>query len=235
VGWQGQQWTSLEEMRRQGFSNKVERIRARVHQIVTTPQFGIGQRALLVQTRSGNLLWDCVTYLDDATISNIKNLGGVDCIAISHPHLFASFLEWSEAFGGIPVYLHELDRKWAQRKSPRIVYWGGRKTSPLPGVRLVNLGGHFDGSSVLHWEDSGKGVLLTGDTIYVVTDRRWVSFMHSYPNLIPLPTRKVRAIASRIRPYKFEELYSGFEGREIVKGADLAVQLSAQRYIERLK
>src|SRR5438309_3458213 len=68
VGWQGQQWTTLEEMRRQGFSNKVERIRAGVHQIVTTPQFGIGQRALLVQTRSGNLLWDCVTYLDDATI-----------------------------------------------------------------------------------------------------------------------------------------------------------------------
>ncbi|HVP23608.1 MAG TPA: hypothetical protein VMS77_06825 [Conexivisphaerales archaeon] len=237
VGWEGQQWTSLEEMRRRGFRNRVERVRAGLHQIITNPPFAIGQRAFLVQTKLGNLLWDCVTYLDDSTISIIRDLGGIDAIAMSHPHLYGSFLEWSEAFGGIPVFLHELDRKWAQRKGEKITYWKGRKTSPLAGLELIDLGGHFDGSSVLYWrpDDAGKGVLLTGDTIYVVMDRKWVSFMHSFPNLIPLPARTVRAIASRIRPYEFEELYSGFEGREVVGGADRAVQRSATRYIDYLR
>ncbi len=237
VGWEGQQWTSLEEMRGQGFSNRVERVRAGLYQIVTTPSFGIGQRAFLVQARSGNLLWDCVTYLDSLTISTIKDLGGIDCIAVSHPHLYASVLEWSEAFGGIPVYLHELDRKWTQRRGSKINYWKGRKTSPMPGLEIINLGGHFYGSSVLYWHPGnlGRGVLLTGDTIYVVMDRRWVSFMHSYPNHIPLPARKVRAIASRIKSYEFEELYSGFEGREIARSADIAVQRSAKRYIAHLR
>jgi hypothetical protein len=32
----------------------------------------------------------------------------------------------------------------------------------------------------------GAGALFSGDIIQVVPDRRWVSFMYSYPNLIPL-------------------------------------------------
>ena len=41
---------------------------------------------------------------------------------------------------------------------------------------------------MLHWPAgaNGKGALLTGDIIQVVQDRRYVSFMRSYPNLIPL-------------------------------------------------
>jgi len=236
VGWEGQRWTTLEKMRRRRFKNRVERVRRGLHQIITEPPFAIAQRAFLVETWAGNLLWDCITYLDGKTISAIEGLGGIDSIAISHPHYYSSFVEWSDAFGGAPVYIHELDRMWVQRKSPKITYWKGEKASPLPGLEMINLGGHFDGSSVLYWRPAdSKGVLLSGDTIYVAMDRRWASFMYSYPNHIPLPARKVRAIESRIKPYKFEDIYSGFEDREIIGGADLAVQASARRYINHLK
>ncbi len=105
--------------------------------------------------------------------------------------------------------------------------------TPLPGLQIINLGGHFDGSSVLHLSGGHfkKGVVLSGDTIYVVMDRRWASFMYSYANLIPLEASKVREIASRMRSWKFDDLYAGFEVREIIGGADLAVQISSRRYL----
>jgi glyoxylase-like metal-dependent hydrolase (beta-lactamase superfamily II) len=224
-------------MRRLGFRNRIEPVGDELHQIITNPSFAIGQRAFLVRTRSGNLLWDCISYIDDETVRAIEGLGGIDAIALSHPHFYSSMVEWSEAFGGVPVYVHNLDRTWVQRAHPKTIFWKGEKTSPLGGLEIVNLGGHFDGSSVLHLRTGahGKGVLLSGDTIHVVMDRRWASFMYSYPNAIPLPARKVRSIASRIKPYKFANLYGGFEGGEIIGNADLAVQLSAERYVNRLR
>src|SRR2546426_4446439 len=99
VGWEGRRWTTLEKMRRHRFKNRVKRVRRGLHQITTEPPFAICQRAFLVETGSGNLLWDCITYLDGKTISAIEELGGIDCIAISHPHYYSSIVEWSDTFG----------------------------------------------------------------------------------------------------------------------------------------
>ena len=48
---------------------------------------------------------------------------------------------------------------------------------------------------MLHWAGGadGRGALLSGDIVQVVPDRRYVSFMYSYPNLIPLPAAAVEA------------------------------------------
>ena len=56
------------------------------------PAFGIGQRALLVRTREGNILWDCVSLIDSDTVALIKALGGIYAIAISHPHYYTSMV-----------------------------------------------------------------------------------------------------------------------------------------------
>jgi glyoxylase-like metal-dependent hydrolase (beta-lactamase superfamily II) len=121
--------------------------------------------------------------------------------------------------------------------SPRIVFWSGETARPLPGVELVRLGGHFDGGAVLHWPGAGqgRGVLLSGDVLQVVPDRRWVSFMYSYPNLIPLPAATVERMAATIRPYRFEQVYGAFEGRQIAAHGAEAVQRSAERYVRRLR
>src|SRR6266700_4591831 len=114
-------------------------------------------------------------------------------------------VEWAERFDA-PIYLHESNRRWVMRPSERIAFWSGDLLK-LPGdISVVRLGGHFPGSTVLHWTSGagGRSVLLTGDTIYVVVDRNWVSFMYSYPNLIPLPASEVRRIRDAINPYHFE-------------------------------
>ncbi len=116
------------------------------------------------------------------------------------------------------------------------MFWEGDTQELEPGVTLLRLGGHFAGGTVLHWAAGreGRGVLLSGDIVQVVADRRWVSFMYSYPNLIPLPAATVRAIADTLEPYSFERIYGAWYGR-VVGDAKDAVRRSAARYIAALE
>lgn len=115
-----------------------------------------------------------------------------------------------------------------------IVFWEGERQSLGEGLTLVRCGGHFPGSTVLHWADGaeGRGALLTGDTIYVVSDRRYVSFMYSYPNAIPLSSRAVRRIVDAVEPFEFDRLYSSWQEREVQSDAKAAVSRSADRYVK---
>lgn len=235
IGWQGQQWTTLPALQA-AQHNIIKTVAPALTGISTHPSFAIGQRALLIQTPEGNLLWDCISLIDDPTIAAINALGGIRAIAISHPHFYASMIEWSRAFDA-PIYLHEANRQWLMRPDPAVEFWQG-ETKPLwNDMTLIRSGGHFTGSTVLHWPAgaAGKGALFTGDTLYVVSDRRYVSFMYSYPNLIPLPAREVQRIAATVAPYSFDRLYSAWWDRVIKKGAKTAVSRSATRYIQALQ
>lgn len=241
VGWAGQRWTTREEMVASGaYRNVLQDVpdEPGLAEIGTTPKVGIGQRALLLATPAGTILWDCLTYLDQATIAAIQARGGIQAIAISHPHFYGACVDWSRAFGDTPVYIHAADRAWVMRPDPRIVLWEGASVEPLPGsgVTLVHLGGHFDGAAVLHWPGGagGQGIVLSGDTLQVVMDRRYVSFMYSFPNIIPLPAETVEEMAARMRRYPFERLYGAFGGLNVLRGAD-SVERSARRYVDHLR
>jgi glyoxylase-like metal-dependent hydrolase (beta-lactamase superfamily II) len=229
------EWTTLEEMRAKGYRNEIREEEAGLMSIVTRPDFAIGQRAFVVHTEEGNLLWDCVAYLDEETVRTIKSIGGLRGIAMSHPQYYSSIVEWSSAFGGIPVYLHAADKKWVVYDSPNIDFWTGETKKLFGGLELVCLGGHFDGGTVLHWPQGadGKGVILSADIIQVVGSNS-VSFMYSYPTLIPLSATIVKRIASAIDPYTYDRIYGGFEGRNLTSGAKESVRSSAKRYVEHI-
>src|SRR5262245_37810236 len=84
VGWQGQLWTTMEELSAEGFRSEVRELEPGLAGIGTTPTLAIGQRALLVQTEAGNVLWDCSGYLDQAGIERVRELGGLAGISASH-------------------------------------------------------------------------------------------------------------------------------------------------------
>lgn len=200
--------------------------------IGTFPTFAIGQRALLVQTPGGNVLWDCISLLDETTITLVHALGGIAAIAISHPHYYSAMVEWSKAFHA-PIFLHAADREWVMRPDPSIIFWEG-ETHNLPGrLTLVRCGGHFAGGTVLHWAGGaeGRGVLLSGDIINVVQDRRYVSFMYSFPNLIPLSAKTVRQVVAAVEPFVYDRIHGAWWDKVVSKDAKLAVHLSADRYI----
>jgi hypothetical protein len=236
VGWRGQQWTTLEEMGAQGYRNEVRDEERGLTSIGTVPGFAIGQRALLVQTPAGNVLWDCQHYLDAETIEAVRDLGGVQAIAISHPHFYGVNVEWAEAFDA-PVYIHADDREWVMRPSDRVTFFEDEVVEPVAGLSLIRLGGHFDGATVLHWPGGaeGEGAVLCGDTIQVVMDRRYVSFMYSYPNLIPLAATEIEGIVERMRPYRFTKLYGAWNGRVVAADGWNAIERSAARYIARIR
>ena len=199
--------------------------------IGTTPSFAIGQRALLVPSAEGNLLWDCITVLDDATIAAVRERGGLRAIAISHPHYYSALVEWAHAFD-CPVYLHEADRRWVMREDPAVELWSG-ETKPLwEGMTLIRVGGHFAGQTVLHWAKGGA--MLTGDMPQVAQDRRWVTFMYSYPNYIPLPAGEVNRIVAALEPFEFDRIYGAWWDRNVLTGAKDAVRRSAERYTRHL-
>ena len=233
VGWQGQQWTTIEELIAEGRRNDLREEEPGLISIGTQPSFAIGQRALIVQTPSGNVMWDCISLVDDESVEAVRQLGGLAAIAISHPHFYASNATWSSAFGDCPVYVHANDRQWVQHPGPALRLWEGDSLEIMPGITLLNPGGHFDGAAALHWAEGagGRGALLSGDTATVVMDRRYVSFMYSYPNLIPLPPSAIQRIRETLRPYRFERVYGAWDGRVVmVEGSD-AIERSAERYL----
>lgn len=196
-----------------------------------SPPIGIGQRALLVRSAAGNVLWDCIPYLDDEIVARISSEGGLAAIAISHPHFYTAMVEWAHTFA-CPVYLHEADSKWVMRPDPALRFWEGESYALGAGLTLVRCGGHFDGSQVLHWEE--RSALLCGDTVQVIPDRAYVSFMYSYPNLVPLPVSKVERISDALAPYAFETLYGGWWGAVVEGDGSNVVRRSAERYVRAL-
>jgi hypothetical protein len=227
----GQAWTSLETLR-QGARNVIEEAEPNLYRIHSDPKVALGQHTFLIQTPDGNVLWDCITLIDDDTIKAIRELGGIQAIAVSHPHYHSTIVEWSRAFDGVPIYIHEGNRPWVMRPDPSVAFWDGDSRALPGGLTLICCGGHFDGSAVLHWPDGaeGRGVLLTGDTIDIVTDTRYMSFMTSYPNLIPLSASKVRRLVRSVEPFAFDRMYEAF-GAVTAHGAKAGLQYSAERYI----
>lgn len=195
----GQEFTTLDELRASGHKNTFTPLFSRTSlaelgdddgddgwaftSIATEPKVAIGQRAVLIRTpRHGNVLWDCVTLLDEWTCIQIKALGGLSAIVVSHPHYYSTHLEWARAFD-CPVYLAAEDRAWlAQTDEARQVFVAEterelrlrpsnydesgkpqdrlQQTSPS-GIRILKLGGHFPGSLVLLY----RRRLLVADTL----------------------------------------------------------------------
>jgi glyoxylase-like metal-dependent hydrolase (beta-lactamase superfamily II) len=223
----GQRWTTLGALRAD-HANAI-RPEGELVAIGTEPRFGIGQRALLVPHGSSNVLWECVSLLDDATAAEIEARGGLSGIAISHPHYYSAMVEWAHRFE-CPVWLHEADRAWVMRNDPALEFWSGETHDLGSGLTLIRCGGHFPGGTVLHRGDD----LLSGDIVQVIPDREWVGFMYSYPNLIPLPESEIRAIEAALEPFGFVNIYGAWWGTVITGDGKGIVRRSAQRYIDAL-
>ncbi|HEY0661433.1 MAG TPA: MBL fold metallo-hydrolase [Lysobacter sp.] len=231
VGWQGQTWTTHEALGAK-YKLRMEDDDG-VLGIGMTPDFAIPQRAIHLPTNAGNILWECVSLVTDAAVDAVKARGGVDRIIISHPHFYSSMVEWSEALGGVPILIHEADKEWVQRSSSRIQFWSGDELGLSDAVTLIRCGGHFPGSTALHWRDGPRrgGALFPGDALQVVMDRRHVTFMYSYPNYVPMKSSDVRSMRSRLDRFDFEDVFGYTWGRNIIGGARKAVDASFDRHL----
>lgn len=239
----GQRWTTLDALARD-HRNAFQRVGAGLYGLGTTPDFAIGQRALLVNAtgsadaRGPFVLWDCIALLDDATRDVIRAMGGLAAIAISHPHYYTTMVEWAHAFD-CPIFLHADDSAWAMRPDSSIRFWSGETRTldevGATGLTLIRCGGHFAGGTLLHWAAgaAGSGALLSGDVLQVSMDLRSVSMMRSFPNYIPLGTAAVRRAQAAVAPFAFEKLYGAWWDRHIESDAHALVARSLDRFVAR--
>src|SRR5262249_47133435 len=161
----------------------------------------------------------------------INAMGGIKAIAISHPHYYTTMIEWSEALGGVPIHLHQADRKWIMRDGPSISLWRGENKEVLSRLPLICARGPYSRGTGLHWAAGagGKGALLSGDIVQVVQDNKSVSFMWSFPNFIPLSAPRVDGVVKALKNYKFDRIHGAFTDRTIWSDGKGVMERSADR------
>ena len=225
----GQEWLSYNELRKK-HTVKINSLITNIYDFTLQPSFAIGQKAHLITTSSGNFLWDCIPLIDETTASFINEKGGLKAIAISHPHYYSLMAEWASHFN-CPIYLHFDDREWVMDTTSNIIFWEGDYLSLSKDVTIIRTGGHFPGSSVLHYKTSKDlGTLFIGDTLYLSRSKNHISAMYSYPNVIPLKPEKLFNIFNTVAELKFDSLYGAFEWQNIHKGAKTILSNSLNRY-----
>jgi glyoxylase-like metal-dependent hydrolase (beta-lactamase superfamily II) len=193
------------------------------------PSIGVGHRGVLICTVDGNLLWDPPGFVDQAALDAVDEAGGLAAVSSSHPHMYGAAVEWCHAFDA-QLLLVEDDAGWLMRPDPAVRTWTG-SLEPLPGVTLVQCGGHFPGSAVLHRSVDG-GLLLVGDTMFITPGADRVSFIWSAPNRLPLPEGETRRAVQAVAPYAFERMYGGWWTPVIRADAKAILERSAARYVE---
>lgn len=226
----GQRWTTLDQLAAAGQQLTFTDNEPDLTGIATDPKVGIGQTAQLLSTPAGSLLWDPTGYLDDAAVARVREQGPVLAIAASHPHMFGVQVEWSHRLGEVPVLVADADREWLGRNDSVVRFWSGSREI-TDGLTLHQVGGHFAGSAVVHWAAGadGRGVLLTGDSVFPNPDHRSVGFLRSYPNKIPLSGAVVQRIADQLEPLDYDRIYGNFNNT-IDADAKAALRMSADRH-----
>ncbi|SDQ34547.1 hypothetical protein [Quadrisphaera sp. DSM 44207] len=232
----GQEWTSLAELAAEGHRTSWSEVEPGILQLTVTPSLGIGHRGLLVTTPRGGVLWDPPGYLDEEAVALVRDTGGLLGVARSHPHLCGVVVEWSTRFPrpdgrGAPLWVPRRDAAWVLRPDDAVTWWDD-VLQVAPGVALVRCGGHFAGSAVLHVAGAagGRGALLVGDTLMVLPGDRRVSFMRSYPMLLPMPERHLDRLLAALDGLAYDRLHGGWPGVGVPDGAQRAVADSAALY-----
>lgn len=226
----GQTWTSLQELS-ENHGVIIKELHPLLYELRIIPSFAIGQRALLVITPHGNILWDCIALINEPTIEFIKSKGGLKAIAVSHPHYYTMMNEWAEIFDS-PVYIHQSDEEWIFNRGRQIQLWEGEELIFEEGIKLLRVGGHFPGASILQVPFLSKGgALLCGDTFFVSPSKKHISVMYSYPNRIPLSVAEVQSIKNRMASIQFDTLYGFHESQNILANAKTLLMDSLERYI----
>ncbi|HEV7781049.1 MAG TPA: MBL fold metallo-hydrolase [Chitinophagaceae bacterium] len=225
----GQSWTKPGDLHLK-HSVKLNRLQDRLYEIEINPVFAIGQRALLVLSEKGNVLWDCIPLLDELTIEFIRSKGGLKAIGFSHPHFYSNMNDWANLFD-CPVFIHQNDAEHIMSKGDQIQLWRGDEMELWDGIKIMLIGGHFAGSSILHVPFLSKeGTIICGDTLFLSPGKKHFSVVYSSPNRMPLPLKEMRRIKERFETIPFDSFYGYHRIQNLSENVKEIVELSMNRY-----
>src|ERR1700759_1651446 len=86
----GQVCTTMDDLAESGYRSEVREVEPDLFGLGVRPGIGVGQRALIVRTSEGNLLWDPPAFIDEAAIEAVRGGGGLVAVTSSHPHMYGA-------------------------------------------------------------------------------------------------------------------------------------------------
>ena len=176
------------------------------------------------------MLWDCIPLLDELTIEFIKSKGGLKAICFSHPHFYSNMNNWAETFN-CPIYIHENDAEHIMSKSEHIKLWQGNEWELWDGIKIMLIGGHFEGSSILHVPFLSKeGAIICGDTLFLSPSKKHFSVVRSSPNRIPLPLSEMERIQKKCDSISFDSFYGYVTIQNLEENVKEILERSFKRY-----
>ncbi|WVW81997.1 hypothetical protein I302_104002 [Kwoniella bestiolae CBS 10118] len=248
----GQEWTNMAEL---GEGRKHVLLQdeedGRVTMIGCEPGFAINQTPILIETAEGSYIWDCSAFISLPLIGHLSKLKKpLKGIAISHPHFFSTSLTWSRALK-VPLYVCEDDKEWYQRLSDskdddQVIWWKDEQELGR-GVKVVQCGGHFPGSSILYWDRLSEppppkdslptkptpvsGIIFTADTLMVQPTQLSFAFIWSVPNMIPLRPHSILSIQDRLKSLSFAQATSSWPNKWIRQDAKQILEQSVITFL----
>ena len=168
--------------------------------------------------------------LDEPTIAFIKSKGGLKAIGFSHPHYYSNMNDWGAVFD-CPVYIHENDTAHIMVKGNSIRLWCGNELALWNGMKIMLIGGHFAGSSILHVPFLSKeGAIICGDTLFLSPSKKHFSVFWSSPNRMPLSLTETKRIKQRLEAIPFDAFYGYQNIQNLEVDVKEIFEQSMQRY-----
>lgn len=226
----GTDWTT-EELIQSDFHNVMNLEEPNLWSIHIRPSFASSQRAFFFRSDHGNILWDCLSLLDEQTKQQLDDLGGIQTIVLSNPHFQTGVCKWAEQFHA-EVVVHETDVKFLVEQPRRLKTWTGEYYQIQDGFDLIRIGGSFLGSSVLIWQAGSqeKGCMFTGDTLFVTKDRSWISFLDSNQHVV-WKISDIQDLGQKLNKYTFDRIYGAWPNRTIDTNGNEVVKQSVKRVV----
>lgn len=225
----GQTWTTHQKLQSNHIVKNLQ-LSENLYEFTIDSTFGIGQRALMVISDEGNILWDCIPLLNEKVIEFIKAKGGLKAIAFSHPHFYSNMNDWADVFD-CPILIHKNDAEHIMVKGKHLNLWEGDELELWDGMKLFLIGGHFAGSSILHVPYLSKGgSIICGDTLFLSPNKQHFSVVWSSPNRMPLPLIEIRRIQARLEGIPFDAFYGYIGIQNLTENVKEILRKSFVRY-----
>jgi glyoxylase-like metal-dependent hydrolase (beta-lactamase superfamily II) len=117
-------------------------------------------------------------------------------------------------------------------KGEHIRLWQGDEMDLWDDMRIICIGGHFAGSSILHVPFLSKeGAIICGDTLFISPSKKHFSAVYSSPNRIPLPLTEIHRIKKRFDNIPFDSFYGYINIQNLDVDVKEILEKSFARYV----
>ena len=127
-----------------------------------TPKFGLGATGWLLLHDRGNVAFEAAPRYSAAALEKIRELGGVRILSTSHPHGYGGLWQLQDEFAP-DLPLQKEDLKYSKAFKVSRPY--DDRLDLYPDLTLRHTGGHYEGHSVLYWDEIAA--VFCGDALKI--------------------------------------------------------------------